>query len=261
LNIIVLVKQVPDTETRIKVKPGATDIDREGVNMVLNPYDEFAVEEALKIKEAKGGSVVVLTMGEQKSEEAVRTALAMGADRAKRLDGAEFAGADAYSTAKALAKAISAEQYDLILCGKQAVDDDCAQVGALVASMLGIPVVNVAVKLEVGEGSVKATREIEGGHEVVEASMPCMVTAQKGLNEPRYPSLPGIMKAKKKELKPVSLGDLGLGAGDVGAAGAKTKLVEMTPPPERKAGQVFEGEAAEIVPKVVRLLRDEAKVI
>jgi len=261
LNIIVLVKQVPDTETRIKVKPGSADIEREGVNMVLNPYDEFAVEEAIRIKEAKGGSVVVITMGEQKAEEAVRTALAMGADRAKRLDGAEFAGADAYATAMALAAAVKAEQYDLILCGKQAVDDDCAQVGTLVASMIGIPVVNMVVKLEVGDGVVKATREIEGGSEVVEAPMPCVITAQKGLNEPRYPSLPGIMKAKKKELKAVPLGELGLGAGDVGAAGAKTKVVELLMPPERKAGQVFEGEPAEIVPKVVRLLRDEAKVV
>lgn len=261
MNIIVLLKQVPDTETRIKVKPGATDIEREGVNLVMNPYDEYAVEEAIRIKEAKGGSVVIITMGEQKAEEAVRTALAMGADRAKRLDGAEFAGADAYATAKALAKAVAGEQYDLILCGKQAVDDDCAQVGALVASMLGLPVVNTVVKLEVGDGTVKATREIEGGSETVEAPMPCVITAQKGLNEPRYPSLPGIMKAKKKELKPVGLGELGLSAGEVGAAGSMTRIAEMTPPPERKAGQVFEGDAAEIVPKVVKLLRDEAKVI
>ncbi|HOX28888.1 MAG TPA: electron transfer flavoprotein subunit beta/FixA family protein [bacterium] len=261
MNIIVLVKQVPDTETRIKLKAGSTDIDREGINMVLNPYDEFAVEEAIKIKEAGGGSVVIITAGEAKAEEAVRTALAMGADRAIRLDGAEFAGADSYSTAKALAKAISAEQYDLILCGKQAVDDDSVQVGTLVAAMLGIPSVNMVTKLEVAGGSMKASREIEGGHEVVEVPTPCVITAQKGLNEPRYPSLPGIMKAKKKELKAVALGALGLSADEVGAAGAKSAVVELSLPPERKAGQVFEGEAAEIVPKVVKLLRDEAKVV
>jgi electron transfer flavoprotein beta subunit len=261
LNIIALVKQVPDTETRIKIKAGTTEIEREGVNMVLNPYDEFGVEEALKIKESKGGSVVVITMGEAKAEEAVRTALAMGADRAIRLDGAEFAGADAFATAKALAKAVSGEQYDLIFCGKQAVDDDCAQVGTVVSALLGIPCVNMVTKLEVGDGSVKATREIEGGTETIEVPTPCVITAQKGLNEPRYPSLPGIMKAKKKELKPVNLGALGLAADEVGAAGSKTVISALEMPPERKAGQVFEGEAAEIVPKVVKLLRDEDKIL
>jgi electron transfer flavoprotein beta subunit len=265
LNIIVLVKQVPDTETKIKVKPGSADIEREGVNMVLNPYDEFGVEEALKIKESKGGSVVIVTMGEAKAEESVRTALAMGADRAIRLDGAEFAGADSYATAKALAKAISGEQYDLIFAGKQAMDDDCAQVGALVAAMLGIPCVNCVNKLEVGDGSVKATREIEGGLETIEAPTPCVIAAAKGLNEPRYPSLPGIMKAKKKELKQVNLGALGLSADEVGAAGAKTTIAALEMPPERKAGQVFDASKQEDIPgvaaKVVNLLRDEAKIL
>jgi electron transfer flavoprotein beta subunit len=261
LNIIALVKQVPDTETRIKIKAGTTEIEREGVNMVLNPYDEFGVEEALKIKESKGGAVVVVTMGEAKAEEAVRTALAMGADRAIRLDGPEFAGADAFATAKALAKAVAGEQYDLIFAGKQAVDDDSAQVGALVSAMLGIPCVNMVTKLEVGDGSVKATREIEGGTETIAVPLPCVITAQKGLNEPRYPSLPGIMKAKKKELKAVNLGALGLAANEVGAAGSKTAVAALEMPPERKAGQVFEGDPAEIVPKVVKLLRDEAKIL
>lgn len=261
MNIIVLVKQVPDTETRIKVQPGSTDIVREGISYLLNPYDEFAVEEALKIKEAKGGEVVVITMGEARTEEAVRTALAMGADKARRLDGAEFLGADSYATAAALAKAIQGETYDLILCGKQAMDDDSVQVGILVADMLGIPCVNMVTKLEVADGSIKATREIEGGTETIEAPTPCVITAQKGLNEPRYPSLPGIMKAKKKELKAVSLGDLGLAADQVGAAGSKTEISELSMPAERAAGKVFEGEPADIVPKVVRMLRDEAKVI
>lgn len=261
MNTIVLVKQVPDTETKVKVKPGTTDIDREGVNNVLNPYDEFAVEEAIKIKEAQGGEVIIITMGEQRAEEAVRTALAMGADRAIRLDGPEFAGADAFSTAKALAKAISSQSYDLIMCGKQAIDDDSAQVGLLVASLLGIPSVSLVVKLEVGGGSLKATREVEGGVQQIEVPTPCLLTAQKGLNEPRYPSLPGIMKAKKKKLDVVNLGALGVAAGEVGAAGAKSEIAAMSMPPERKAGQVFQGEAEEIVPKVVQLLRSEAKVV
>ncbi|HOO56011.1 MAG TPA: electron transfer flavoprotein subunit beta/FixA family protein [bacterium] len=261
MNIIALVKQVPDTETRIKVQPGAKDIDREGVNFVLNPYDEFAVEESLKIKEAQGGNVVIMTMGAQQAEEAVRTALAMGADRAVRLDGDDFLNADNFATAKALVKAIQNEEYDLIFCGKQAVDDDGAQVGTLVAAMLDLPCVNQVVKLEVAGATLKATREIEGGSETIEVPTPCVITAHKGLNEPRYPSLPGIMKAKRKELKAVSSGDLGLSADEIGAAGSKTEVAGLSMPPERKAGQVFEGEPAEIVPKVVALLRDEAKVI
>lgn len=259
MNIICLIKQVPDTEAKIKVKPEVKDIDREGLNMVLNPYDEFAVEEALKLK--GDGSVLIITAGQKKAEEAVRTALAMGADRAIRLDGPEFDGADSYSTALALAEAIKKESYDLILTGKQATDDDASQVGPLVAEMLGIPCVNVVVKLEVGAGSLKATREIEGGVEVVEAATPALITCSKGLNEPRYPSLPGIMKAKKKELKAVTAADLGIAAGSVGAAGAKTELAALTPPPERAAGKKFEGDCADIVPQVVKLLREEAKVI
>jgi len=248
LNTIVLIKQVPDTETKVKVKPGATDIDREGVNNVLNPYDEFAVEEAIKIKEAQGGEVTIVTLGEQGAEEAVRTALAMGADRAIRLDAAS---GDPHAAASALAKAVGNESYDLILAGKQAVDDDQAQVGPLVATMLGIPCATMVIKAEAGDGSIKVTREIEGGVQEMELPFPCLLTAQKGLNEPRYPSLPGIMKAKRKPL-------------DVASPEGGDPLTEVSGlemPPERKAGQVFEGEPEEIVPKVVGLLHDEAKVI
>ena len=248
MNTIVLIKQVPDTETKVKVKPGATDIDREGVNYVLNPYDEFAAEEAIKIKEAQGGEVVIVTMGEQGADEAVRTALAMGADRAIRLDAPSN---DPYGCASALAKALGNESYDLILTGKQAVDDDQAQVGTLVATMLGIPCATMVIKTEVGDGSMKITREIEGGTQEMELPTPCLLTAQKGLNEPRYPSLPGIMKAKRKKLDVVS----------PEGEGAKTEVAELEMPPERKAGQVFEGEPEEIVPKVVQLLHDEAKVV
>lgn len=262
MKTIVLIKQVPDTETKVKVNPGDKDINREGINLVLNPYDEFAAEEAIKIKEDKGGEVIICTMGEAKADEAVRTALAMGGDRAIRIDGDEFAGSDSFATAKALAKAIEKEgDYDLILAGKQAVDDDASQVGQLVADMLGIPSVSMVIKCEVGDGSVKVSREIEGGVQELEVPTPCVLTAQKGLNEPRYPSLPGIMKAKRKKLDVLAAGDLGLGGDDVGAAGSKTEIKELSMPPERKAGQVFEGEPEEIVPKVAQLLRDEAKAI
>ncbi|MEW5947442.1 MAG: electron transfer flavoprotein subunit beta/FixA family protein [bacterium] len=263
MNVIVLVKQVPDTEARIKVKPGELDIDREGLNYVLNPYDEFAVEEALRIKEKSGGEVVVVCLGEKRMEEAIRTALAMGADRAIRIDGDEFKGADQYSTAAALAKAVGSVQFDVILCGKQAVDDDSAQVGQTVAEFLNVPHVSVITKLEIAADgrSAKVTREIEGGAEIDEVPLPALFTAQKGLNEPRYPSLPGIMKAKKKELKVVGASDLGLDAASVGAAGAKTKTTQLLPPPERQAGKLLEGEPDDLARQLARLLREEAKLI
>jgi electron transfer flavoprotein beta subunit len=264
VKIIVLVKQVPDTETKIKVKPGEKDIDREGVNMVVNPYDEFAIEEALRIKEKNAGSeVVIISMGGKKAEEAIRTGLAMGADRAIRMDGDAFNGADPFAAAKAISKAGAAEAgFDLVLCGKQAMDDDQAQTGALVAEMLGIPSVCIVTKLELADGKAKVTREIEGGVEVVEVALPAVITCQKGLNEPRYPSLPGIMKAKKKEIKLMDVAALGLSDAEVGVAGSKTELAELSMPAERQAGKVFaDGDPLENAKKVVQLLRDEAKVI
>ena len=253
MNIICLIKQVPDTEAKIKVNADAKDIDREGLNMVLNPYDEFAVEAAIKLKEAgTAKQVTILTVGGKKADEAVRTALAMGADRAVRVDVEGVVEPSA--AASALAGAVKAEECDLVLCGKQAMDDDAGQVGLLVAELLGLPAVNVVTSLEVADGKITAGREIEGGTETVEVALPAVVTCTKGLNEPRYPSLPGIMKAKRKPLDVKA-------AGDVGMEDAKTEIAAMAPPPERAAGQKFEGDAAEIVPQVVKLLREEAKVI
>ncbi|MFH1540228.1 MAG: electron transfer flavoprotein subunit beta/FixA family protein [bacterium] len=261
MNTIVLVKQVPDTEAKIKVRPGELDIDREGLNYVLNPYDEFAVEEALKQKGAVGGDVVIICLGEKRTEEAIRTALAMGADRAVRIDADEIKGSDPYSTAVALAAAVKKEDPGLILCGKQAMDDDAAQVGQIVAELLGMPCASVTLALEVADGKAKVRREIEGGEETDELPLPCVVTCQKGLNEPRYPSLPGIMKAKKKPLNIVGAGDLGADASAIGEAGAKTAVTELKPPPARQAGKVLEGEPADLAKQVAQLLRDEAKVI
>ena len=254
MNIICLIKQVPDTEAKIKVKPEVKDIDREGLNMVLNPYDEFAVEEAIRLRDKDGGSVTIITLGGKKSEEAVRTALAMGADKAVRIDFEDVAKADVAATAAALAGAVKKQECDLILCGKQAMDDDASQVGLLVAELLGLPVVNVVTKLEIAGGKATATREIEGGSETVEVPLPAVITCTKGLNEPRYPSLPGIMKAKRKPLDIMAPADAGMGD-------ARTEVAEMMPPPARAAGKKFEGEAAEVTPQVVKLLRDEAKII
>ena len=264
MNIIVCMKQVPDTESKIKIAPDGNGIDTEGIKYVMNPFDEYAVEEALKIKEKLGGSVTIVCMGPDRATEAIRTALAMGADKGVHLNDPAFEGSDSLGTAKLLAKAIGTLDYDLILCGKQAVDEDNAQVYAALAELLNIPHVSVVTNLEIGEDgkSAVAQREVEGGaKEIVEASLPAVIAAQKGLNEPRYASLPGIMKAKKKTIDKLDLAAVDFGADEVGIAGSKVKNSDYTLPPERAAGKVLEGEVEEITPEVVRLLREEAKVI
>ncbi|GAB4343499.1 MAG: electron transfer flavoprotein subunit beta/FixA family protein [Candidatus Abyssubacteria bacterium] len=261
MKIIVLMKQVPDTETKIQIKPGEKSISTDGVTFVINPYDEFAIEEALRIKEAKGGEVTLITVGWDKAAEALRTGLAMGADKAVHLNDPAFLNGDAHSIAVALAKAVQKMEYDLILCGKQAIDFDNHQVGVRVAELLGLPHVAVVTKLELQDGKAVAHREIEGGAEIVETPLPAVITAQKGLNEPRYASLKGIMQAKKKPLEAKKPADIGASAEEVGQAGAKTTILSMELPPERPAGRVVEGEPEDAAREVVKLLREEAKVI
>jgi electron transfer flavoprotein beta subunit len=263
VNVMVCMKQVPDTETLIKIKPDGSGIATEDIKYVMNPYCEFAVEESLRIKEKFGGQSILVTMGGQKAVEALRTGLAMGADRSIHLNDPAFEGADGFATAKALAEVIQKETYDLILCGKQAVDDDMAQVGPALAELLNLPHVTLITKLEIGADKKKAKveREIEGGKEVIEVNLPAVFTCQKGLNEPRYASLPGIMKAKKKEVKAINLAALGLPADQVGAGGAKSKIVKYLPPPSRPPGKIVSGEIIEAAQKLVKLLREEAKVI
>jgi electron transfer flavoprotein beta subunit len=264
MNIIVCMKQVPDTEAQIRVKPDGSGIVESDIKFVMNPYDEYGVEEALLIKEKMGGTVTIVCLGPARAVEAIRTGLAMGADKAVHLDDPAFDGGDAISTAKALAAAIKGMECDLIFCGKQAIDDDSSMVGSVLAEMLNIPQVSVVTKVEVADDgkTAKVNRQILGGEEVLEVSLPAVLSAQKGLNEPRYASLPGIMKAKKKEIKPVKLADVGLDAGSVGAAGARAKILKMTTPPQREAAKMIEGESAEeTAPQLAKLLREEAKVI
>lgn len=263
MNVIVCLKQVPDTETIIKIKSDGSGIVTDDIKYVMNPYCEFAVEEALRIKEKFGGQAVLITMGPARAVEALRTGLAMGADRSIHLNDPAFEGADGFATAKVLAEVIKKEPFDLILCGKQAVDDDLAQVGPSLAEFLDLPHVTLITKLEINMEQKKARveREVEGGKEVVEVKLPAVFTCQKGLNEPRYASLPGIMKAKKKEVKPINLATLGLGADQVGAGGSKTKILRYIPPPSRPPGKIISGELADCIKNLVKLLREEAKVI
>jgi len=261
MKLIALVKQVPDTETKVQVKPGETSISTDGITYVINPYDEYAIEEALRIKEAKGGDVTLISLGWDKAAEALRTGLAMGADKAVHLNDPAFLGGDAHATALAIAKALKKLEFDLVLCGKQGIDYDNHQVGVRVAELLGIPHVSVVTKLELQDSKAIVHREIEGGSEVVEVPLPAVITCQKGLNEPRYASLKGIMQAKKKPLEAKKPADVDASPDEVGKAGAKLEVVSMSMPPDRPAGRVVEGEPEDAAKQVVKLLRNEAKVI
>ena len=250
MKIAVCIKRVPDSETRVKIAADGLSLDEAGVKFILNPYDEFAVEEALRRKEQAGsGEVMVLSLGPAAAQETIRTALAMGADRGVLLQ-TDRVPADGLVVARALAAELEDGGFDLILCGKIAIDDSSHQVGPMVAELLGLPCVTAVSKLDLTGGTGTAEREVEGGVEVVEFPLPAVITADKGLNEPRLPALKGIMAAKKKplEVKPFQGGTAGV------------DVRKMTLPPERQAGKIV-GEGAAAVPELVRLLREEAKVL
>ncbi|HLF85483.1 MAG TPA: electron transfer flavoprotein subunit beta/FixA family protein [Nitrospiria bacterium] len=255
--IVVCIKQVPATESRIRIDKDGMDIDRSDLSYVVNPYDEFGVEEALRIKERLGGEVWVVTLGPPKAAEALRTCLAMGADQAIHIKTEGFTGIDSLYTAMALAEVLKGTPCDIIFFGKQAVDDDNASVGIQVGEFLNLPHVAVINKLEIdiSRKIAVAHRQIEGGLEVVETPLPAIFTCQKGLNEPRYASLPGIMKAKQKPMKEIGIGELkGLDASPA------LTIRSMSLPPKRESGRIIEGEPREAVRELVRLLREEAKV-
>jgi len=256
---LVCLKQVPDTETQIKVNPDGTGIVTDGIKYIINPYDEFSVEEGLKLKEKfKAGEVVILSVGPDRATEAIRTALAMGADRGIHINDESLNQGDPYVIAEALAAAAKQVEYDIIFCGHRAIDDDFSEAGAMLAELLQLPQVTLVTKVEVSEDKKTAIveRDVEGGKETVEVPLPCVLTSQKGLNEPRYASLPGIMKAKKKPIDPKTAADLGIGAE------ARLQARNFTMPPERQAGKKYENmEPAEVAKVVVQALRNEAKVI
>ena len=264
MNIIVCLKQVPDTETQIKIAPDGQSIVTDDIKWVMNPYDEFGVEEALRLKEKFGGEVTVVGLGPKRVTESIRTALAMGADKGILISDDALVGSDSLGTAKGLAAAIKDLEFDVIFTGQRGIDDDMGVVGASVAELLGIPQLSLIQKVEVAEDgkSVKVQRPVEGQNLVLESSLPALITAQKGLNEPRYASLPGIMKAKKKPLEEKSLADLGIDPSQVGQGARKQKLIALASPPERAAGKIIEGETPqEKAAELAKLLHEEAKVI
>jgi electron transfer flavoprotein beta subunit len=264
LKIGVLVKNVPDTETKIKLTADKSGIETQGIKWVMNPFDEFAVEEGLLVRERlkDDTTVTVVSLGPDRVVESLRTALAMGADEAIHVWDDALDGADALTNGKVLAKVLEPLGFDLILGGKQGIDYDSAQTCVAVAEHLGMAQVMVAVAIEYkDDNTLRVRRRIEGGDEIIDVKLPAVITCEKGLNEPRYASLPGIMKAKKKEIKKIALADLGFSADDVGAAGSATKIVGFAPLPERPPVKMLQGEPAEVAKELVRALREDAKVV
>ncbi|MFP5106547.1 electron transfer flavoprotein subunit beta/FixA family protein [Neobacillus sp. C211] len=257
MNIYVLLKRTFDTEEKITISGGK--INEDGAEFIINPYDEYAIEEAIQVRDAKGGEVTVITVGTEESEKQLRTALAMGADKAVLINiEDDVENGDQFTTAKILAEYLKDKDADLIIGGNVAIDGGTGQVGPRVAELLNIPYVTTITKLEIDGTNVTVTRDVEGDSEVIETSLPLLVTAQQGLNEPRYPSLPGIMKAKKKPLEELELDDLDLEEDDVEA---KTKTIEIYLPPKKEAGRVLAGDLNDQVKELVQLLHTEAKVI
>jgi len=249
VKILVTVKRVPDPETVIKIAPDGTGIVTDNVKWVVNPFDEIAVEEALRIKEKSGGAdVVLVSVGQKTAQEQLRTGLAMGADRAILVVSEQ--ALEPLAVARVLAKIYESEKPDLVLMGKQAIDDDSNAVGQMVAELLGLPQATFASKVELDGKSAKITREVDGGLETVGVSLPAIVTTDLRLNEPRYASLPGIMKARKKELKEIPVAELGIDTTP------RVKTIKLESPPKRQAGRKVES-----VQELVRVLHDEAKVI
>ncbi len=257
MNLYVCIKQVPDTETKIKLNGDSTGIDTAGIKWIMSPYDEYGVEEALRYKEKNAGATVTaISAGPDRVVDALRTALAMGADNAIHVELPE--NADSAMAGKALAAALKKEaKVDLVFFGKEAIDDGAAQVPGLVAHHLGIPAVTVVVGIEYNGTTLKCKREIEGGSfEMVEVTAPAVIAGSKGLNEPRYATLPNIMKAKKKEVKALKMADLGISASD-----QKIKIKNIQLPPAKQAGKKIEGDAAAQAKALAAALHNEAKVI
>lgn len=257
MNIYVIMKKTFDTEEKITLQNGK--INEDGAEFIINPYDEYAIEEAIQIRDANSGEVTVVTIGGEESQKELRTALAMGCDKAVLINTEDdLEDGDQYTTSKILAEYFKDKDADLILGGNVAIDGGSGQVGPRLAELLNIPYVTTITKLEIEGNKATVVRDVEGDSEVIETTLPLLATAQQGLNEPRYPSLPGIMKAKKKPLEELELDDLDLEEEDVKP---KTKTIEIYMPPKKEAGKVLQGDLDAQVKELVSLLRNEAKVI
>ena len=284
MNIIVCIKQVPDT-TNVRIDPETNTLVRSGVQSIINPFDMYAIEEAIRLKEKFGGMVTVITMGPPQAEEALREAISLGADEAVLVSDRAFAGSDTWATSYTLSKAIQkigkfdtstvhrsvstlsanhglqeedSRRVDIIICGKQAIDGDTAQVGPGISAHLDIPQITYVKKIEDIKGSIiRAERMTEEGYDIIESPLPCLITVVKEINEPRLPSLKGKMRAKKIEIKKLEAKDLDADPDSLGLKGSPTKVVKIFTPPPRKGGQMLEGEAKDISERLVDLLKGD----
>ena len=264
MRIAVCIKQVPNSEARLRVSRDGKWLDEEDLPFIINESDEYALEEGLQIAEKTGGEVVVFSLGPDRVKEALRKALAVGAARAVHLSDPAFAGGDALATGRALAAAVARESFDLVLTGSQSDDAGFGATGSVIAGHLGWPHVwlVMGVELEEGNGSAKVTREMESGvNEISRVTLPAVLEIQAGINHPRYASLKGIMAAKKKEIAAVAPGDLGLDAGQIGAAGSRLEVVAVSFPESGAGAQMIEGDAKTAAAALVQKLQKEARVL
>lgn len=258
MNIVVCIKQVPDT-TEVKINPETNTLIREGIASIINPFDMYAIEEGLRLKEHHGGTVTVITMGPPQAEAVLREAISLGVDHAVLVSDRAFAGSDTWATSYTLAEAIqSIGPYDLIFCGKQAIDGDTAQVGPGIATHLDIPQATFVQKIsEVTDTHMIVERMMEEGYDILEISLPCLCTVVKGINEPRLPSLRGKMNAKKAEIKKITNAELTLDTNDLGLDGSPTVVNRIFTPPVREGGKIFDGDITEAINEIVDILTKE----
>ena len=258
MNIIVCIKQVPET-TEVRINPETNTLIREGVKSIINPFDMYAIEEGVRLKEKTGGKITVLTMGPPQADSALREAISLGCDEGILVSDRAFAGSDTWATSYTLAGAIKKiGDFDLIICGKQASDGDTAQVGPGISAHLNIPQVTYVKKIEeIKEKSMRVERMMEEGYEIIETPLPCLITVVKEINEPRLPSLKGMMKAKSAKILVWGQKELNLDPQGIGLCGSPTQVVKIFTPPQRTGGQMLKGEIPEIADQLVKLLKDE----
>ena len=258
MNIIVCIKQVPET-TEVRINPETNTLMREGVKAIINPFDMYAIEEAVRLKERFGGKISVVTMGPPQAEQALREAISMGADLGYLVCDRAFAGSDTWATSYTLAGAIKKlGAFDLIICGKQASDGDTAQVGPGISTHLNIPQVTYVKKVEeVTVGSMRLERMLEEGYEIIEAPLPALLTVVKEINEPRIPSLKGLMRAKSAKITTFTQKELDLDPQQIGLCGSPTQVIKIFTPAPRVGGQILKGEIGEIAKQLVELIKDE----
>jgi len=261
MNIIVCIKQVPDT-TEVRINPETNTLVREGVESIINPFDLYAIEEGVRLKEKYGGSVTVISMGPPQVENALREAISLGVDEAIHLCDRAFAGADTWATSYALARGIEKRKdYDIIICGKQAIDGDTAQVGPGIAIRLDVPQIMYVKKIEeIADGIIRAQRMTEEGYDIIEGDLPVVISVVKEINEPRLPSLKGKMKAKKAEIITWSAADIEADEQLIGLNGSPTQVVKIFSPPAREGGEIFQGEPEEMVEQLAQAL-ERQKII